>query len=150
MLLMDPTMTDEARENADERPWEQPGATRRDCAPHRARLVRGMAGLSAVITPVAAVVAIDVQNTRGFSRESEIFWLCGVVAFPIGVALAVTTWVMARKDLMQVQAGLMDRAGERDLADAHNAALGGMIVYTGVLLVLIVQCCHKWGFVPWA
>lgn len=75
----------------DLRPWESPGAVRRDCEPHRADTLY-------VLAWVAMVSAATVFC----------FW---PTAFA-GVVLAGVVWSMARRDRRLMDIGLMDPQGE--------------------------------------
>lgn len=74
----------------DLRPWEQPGALRRDCEPHRGEFLRGLSRWATGLSCVA------------------IFCF-----FPIVVALPMALFVLifGRRDLAEMQAGRMDSAG---------------------------------------
>lgn len=82
----------------DDRPWERPGAVRRDCEPHRSSLLLFLAILSLIGGSLAIC--------------------CGVTGI-VGILLGVPTWVMARRDLRMMKAGVMDPAG----TDRTNRAL---------------------------
>ena len=84
------------------RPWEGPGAVRRDREPHRGGLLLalGRAGsLCALLTPVLI--------------------LPGLVALSLGL----TVWVLARQDLAKMRAGLMDPAGRKQAGRARRHGL---------------------------
>src|SRR5690348_3851263 len=74
------------------RPWEQPGAVRRDCEPHRGPLLSRLAVVS-VLLGLASLCFVPV----------------GLVAVP----LAVGVWCTASGDLARMDAGLMDPEGRR-------------------------------------
>jgi hypothetical protein len=94
-------MTDDLRERED-RPWERPGAVRRDCEPHRAELLRALS--------VTALVC------AGFAG-------CLAVPAVVGLALGVTVWLLGRRDRALMSAGLMDPAGGRPTHDAQDMAV---------------------------
>jgi hypothetical protein len=76
----------------DFRPWEQPGAVRRDREPHRGPLLLllGRIGsLCAMLTPVLVVPGV------------------------VGLSLGLTVWLLAGADLAKMRAGLMDPAGRQ-------------------------------------
>jgi hypothetical protein len=90
----------------DDRPWERPGAVRRDCAPHRGRLLLALA--------TAAVVC------GGLS-------ILGAPAL-LTLPLAVAVWVLARRDLARMAAGRMDPAGQPLTAEARDRAVVAAII----------------------
>jgi hypothetical protein len=99
----------------DIRPWERPGADRRDLEPDRGELLQwmGWAGL-----------------------------VCGLASFglvfpaPAAIALAVAVLIMSRTDLARMRSGLMDRAGEEQTRTARRNALCGLGLALVPLLVL--------------
>jgi ABC-type Fe3+ transport system permease subunit len=88
------------RPGDDPRPWEQPGAVRRDCAPHRGRLLNGLATTAVILFLLPPV------------------------------ALLLGSWVLveAGRDLRLMEAGLMDPAGIPYTRQARLAALGAALV----------------------
>ena len=93
-----------------ERPWERPGAVRRDCEPHRARLVVALGGLAEFCGMLICLV--------------------GVTA-PLAIGLGVAAWLMARRDLARMRQGLMNPAGRR------YTELGGSLGLSGAILGLL-------------
>jgi hypothetical protein len=91
----------------EEVPWEGRGSQRRDCEPHRARLVRPLGVLSLALGALAC---------------------CGGVTGLIGLPLGVAAWKMAREDLAKMRAGLMDRRGERRTRQGGDCGLFGLIL----------------------
>lgn len=101
-------------DEADSRPWEEPGAVRRDREPHRGGRLLTLArvgSLCAMATPVLFVPGV------------------------VGVGLGVTVWLLARADLAKMRAGLMDPDG-RKLAE--RARLHGVVAsaFAGAWLVI--------------
>jgi hypothetical protein len=105
----------------DPRPWEQPGAFRRDCAPHRGHLVQ-------LLTRVCAVV--------GLASCSPFPALLGL---PLGLLLAR----LCRGDLARMDAGTMDPGGRRLVESALRMARIGWVLsfislaFWGVVLALV-------------
>ena len=95
-----------ARELDDPRPWEEPGAVRRDVEPHRGPLLRGLGNLALLLCILT------------------VCWCVGLV----GVPLAAAVWAVARHDLRAMAAGRMDPEGRRDTTQARR--LGGAGVVT--------------------
>jgi hypothetical protein len=91
------------------RPWEEPGAVRRDCAPHRAAWLRRLAGPALVLCGAA------------------LFW--GVTGL-VGVPLALVLRAAAGRDLARMQAGTMDPDGRP--ATEHARRLAEAALWVGV------------------
>jgi hypothetical protein len=93
-------------------PWEQVGALRRDCAPHRAHLllrVGSVAFLLSLLSPLAVP---------------------GVVAIALGAAVHE----MGKRDLARMAAGRMDPAGAADTRLAmRRGEVGTVLGFCGVL-----------------
>jgi hypothetical protein len=113
----------------DPRPWERPGAVRRDCAPHRGRLLLafGVGALfGATLSAVLSLVTLLLLGPALFAPA----WLAGV-------AVGGTALALARRDLRRMDAGLMDPEGRPATADARSLALGALPLSV-VALVLAV------------
>src|SRR5690348_729146 len=103
------------------RPWERPGAVRRDCAPHRGPLLRGLGVLA--------------------------LWLCALTVCwvgLVGVPLAAAVWAIAGHDLHAMTAGRMDPDGKRDTMQARR--LGGAAVLTAaaIFTLWVALCALLW------
>lgn len=131
---MDPTP--ESADDADDvPPWEQPGAFRRDCEPHRAEMLGTMATAS-------VVCALSGCFTWGIS---------GIV----GVGLAVAICILARRDLKEMAAGRTDPAGEVATRLARRRSLRAVLFCVGVWLlvgtVLLPEAIGlhpaQWGYI---
>jgi hypothetical protein len=94
----------------EQRPWEQPGAVRRDCAPHRGHVLALLAWLS---------VACGVLS------------FCLVVPGLPGLAFGAGTWVLAAGDLARMRQGRMDRAGRPATEAAQECGLLGGLLSLG-------------------
>ena len=84
-----------ADDRDDDRPWERPGAVRRDCEPHRAGLIVALAVLGLLLG------------------------LLSLAAFPLafmGLPLSVVALLMARRDLGLTGKGQMHPTGREGLA----------------------------------
>jgi hypothetical protein len=75
------------------RPWERPGAVRRDCAPHRGNLLGALGNVSLALGILAAVF---------------------VVPLAAGLPLGVLTASLAERDLTRMASGAMDPAGREE------------------------------------
>jgi uncharacterized membrane protein YccF (DUF307 family) len=113
-----------------ERPWEQLGTVRRDCEPHRGKLLLGLGGV-AVLSGVV-----------GF----------GIVAPSlIGLPLGIAVWVLAERDLVKMRSGLMDPGGLQDVQNARRLAVLGLIlsalclVLCGLPLLVLTLARPSWS-----
>jgi hypothetical protein len=100
------------------RPWEEPGAVRRDCEPHRGRLLRFL-GIGVIVWAALSLYL--------------------VVLSPAGVALGAALWWRARRDLAEMNAGTRDPAGEAETDFAVEA--GRISVGLSLFAVLV------WGLI---
>jgi hypothetical protein len=118
----------------DDRPWERPGAVRRDCEPHRAGLVLllGNVGLAFGLAGCLLVCCNP--------------FLTLVVILPcslVGLPCCLTAWVMAQKDLRLMTAVAMDRAGLRRTEKARSVSqMGVAFCAIGLLIVVAVLVIH--------
>jgi hypothetical protein len=99
-------------EDADDRPWEQPGAFRLDCEPHRGGLLSAL-GQASLLLGVLALFCL--------------------VPSVLGLAVGVPTWVLARRDLGQMEAGLMDPRGWRKTQAGLERAKAGVVLCVTVI-----------------
>jgi hypothetical protein len=99
----------------DDRPWEAPGAVRRDCEPHRGAALYAL-GLVALVL--------------GFLSG------CLLVTAPVALALGVVVRVLARRDMRSIQAGLTDPAGEPALRRASVLSAGAVLASAPALVVM--------------
>jgi hypothetical protein len=125
--------------DADEdRPWERPGAVRRDVAPHRGhwfRLLRwcNMVALALGVGSIPLGFAtVQVAGLAGVAVSWALPLLVGVLA----LALGLPTWLLAARDLARMGAGAMDPAGEADARRARDVGAA-----TTLLGLYWVACC---------
>src|SRR5262245_15939497 len=83
------------------RPWEQPGAHRRDLPPHRAELLKFLATASVVCGLLSFILLAPVL---------------------VGLPCGVVGWVLAGLDLRRMRAGDLDGSGERETRHAFERA----------------------------
>jgi hypothetical protein len=104
--------------NEDDRPWEWPGAMRRDCVPHRSQFLHFLAVVSVV---------------------------CSVLIIPVPVALCLGFYVttLAREDLLRMQQGLMDSSGRLETEIARQLAWVAL-----VWSVCLIVGCGGWATLP--
>jgi hypothetical protein len=110
-------------DDADDRPWEQPGAFRLDCEPHRGNLLRFLGGLS---------LLLGVASVGGFA--------CVPLAAPMalvasGIGAAVNA--LACRDLRAMDAGRRDPRRRKQTRDARTRARVGLIC--GLLVSLLTK-----------
>jgi hypothetical protein len=131
--LADPDQLHDADEP---RPWERPGAVRRDVQPHRGpplRLLGSLAlnyGVGALVLPCLAGVP----------------W--GLLVFvPLwlgGLGLAVAVLVVARRDLALMEAGKMDPEGRPATAVARDRARWAASLWLQVLMAGAIVVACRW------
>ena len=104
------------------RPWEQPGAVRRDAAPHRGNWLL-LLGRTALAFGALA--------------------LCLAVPALVGLSLGAAVWVLGQRDLARMRAGIMDRTGRGDVQRAMDLAIAGallslfgLVIYGSALLTV--------------
>jgi hypothetical protein len=90
----------------EDRPWEQPGAVRRDCEPHRG----------------AALLLLG-----RVSLGCGLLGLLGVTA-PLGLALGCAVMALSEHDRGRMRAGEMDPAGGSLVAHADRYAAWGVVL----------------------
>jgi hypothetical protein len=110
---------DERQAQADDpRPWEQPGAVRRDREPHRGLWLRLAGGACCLGAPLSFGVA--------GGGLSSFIGLPGLLAGAFGGAV----WAAARLDLDKMRAGAMDPDGR--LQTERAARLGGTALFVSL------------------
>ena len=97
---------------ADHRPWERPGAVRRDCAPHRAGLLLAVADTSLLLGALSLAL--------GFLAVT-------------GLCVGAAAWALAARDLRWMRARVMDPAGRSRTARARARAGVAFSLYAVVL-----------------
>jgi hypothetical protein len=102
-------------------PWEWSGESRRDCKPHRARLLLLLA--------------------RASLLAGALSFLClpfGIIGLPLGLV----TRAMARRDLDLISAGEMDHRGykltEKARSDSHASVILSLLPFSFWFLVILV------------
>jgi hypothetical protein len=109
-----PGRDDEGATADDRPPWEQPGAVRRDCEPHRGTMLLGLGRLSLWL------VALSL--------------LLGLMSVVLAVPLAVVVLVMASRDRAKMRAGTMDPAGESLARKGSRYGTAALVLCALVLL----------------
>ena len=106
---MKPDQQDIPRPTEEERltPWQKVGALRRDCEPHRGRLLATLARWS-ILAGVASLTCI----------------FPGLAGLPLGI----TAWKMAKRDLVLIRRGDMDNSGLDQTEKAMTAAREGTVL----------------------
>jgi hypothetical protein len=116
----------------DDRPWERPGARRRDCEPHqplRPTLMRFL------VTLFAGCIASSLYLLGASTTSGPLVPAAGsVIAGVLGLPLSAMTWAMARADMEKMRVNLMDPKGRVSTANALRYARIGT-VFCAVLSV---------------
>jgi hypothetical protein len=81
---------------------------RRDCEPHRGRLIAGLGNFSLIVGGLSLCL----------------FGVGALVSVPVGVA----AWVMANHDLAQMRAGAMDPRGKAQTENGRTGAIVGVVL----------------------
>lgn len=113
---MNPTEKDGPRRTVEDvfTPWELAGESRRDCKPHRVRLLRVLAYVSVLVAGAST------------------FLICPAV---LGLLLGLATWRMACRDLHLISRGEMDTTGFHGTEKARADARGAVLLSLAVLLI---------------
>jgi len=115
----------------DDRPWERHGALRRDCEPHRAGQVLRLGNVGLAFGSVCLAGCLLVCCSP--FPTLVIVLPCSLVGLPCGL----TAWVMARRDLRLMTAGMMDPAGLRRTEKARSVSQKGVWFCTIAWLIVI-------------
>jgi hypothetical protein len=89
----------------DDRPWEQPGAVRRDIEPHRGDLLRVLGDGGLLLGALS---------------------LCLGFLAPLGLGLGLAAWVLSSYDLRRMRARLLDPDGLAATAYGRRRARAGV------------------------
>jgi hypothetical protein len=127
---------------ADERPWEGPGAVRRDCAPHRGSWFVLLASVNGFGIAVAVAgwtlfyipLFLQVSPGTSVSPGPGLLVLPSVLCLPLGLF----TWVLAARDLARMRGGDMDPAGLGAATLAAWAGIASMAVGAIPTLVAVL------------
>jgi hypothetical protein len=114
-------MSGHSDDEDEELPWRRRRAMRLDCEPHRGQLVR-LLGTTSLVLGVLS--------------------FCGGVTGLVGLPMGVVAWKMARDDLAKMQAGLMDRRGERKTRRGGDNAVFGVLLsllFVAVYALLVLD-----------
>lgn len=107
-------------------PWEEPGAIRRDCEPHRAELLMKLSTASVVFAGLAPA-------TLG---------LAGLLAVSLGLAV----WVLSHVDLQKMEKGDTDPSGEYLTCRARDEARLGFLLALSICVLMagVAIICGMW------
>ena len=113
-------------------PWELIGESRRDCEPHRGRLLRWLARISLLVgvlsflyPPIAALLLFDGMGLEaGWLQLSLVLLPNGLMGFLLGSVIQM----LARRDLDAMSAGNMDQRGYGDTEKARIESHAGAVV----------------------
>jgi hypothetical protein len=132
--------TPEPEADADPRPWEEPGAVRRDYEPHRATWLLGL-GLAAFFLGWLSFVAVAIPLLFG---KSPAVFLASLPCAALGGSLGGAGLRVAGRDLAAIRTGQMDPEGRQTTAAGRLfaaaglglAVLGAALTVLGLALVL--------------
>ncbi len=128
-----PRNDDEANGADSERPWEQPGAVRRDCEPHRGLLLLVLGHVGWICGFVVLLPACLVGGHHKVHSVPQRFLLFVIAPLTIlmlsGLSLSLLAWMLSRRDLEAMAAGRMDLAGEDSTQKARRAGLVGLCFF---------------------
>jgi hypothetical protein len=106
-----------------ERPWEQPGAFRRDCDPDRGRYLYTLAGVSVCLAALS---------------------ICGGFTGIIALAIAIPVHIIARQDLRKMRFGTMDPTDEWRTICARDTATVAMMLIASYAMLLTCVLLAWW------
>jgi hypothetical protein len=107
----------------DERPWDCPGAVRRDWELDRGEMLRPLGA----ITLGCGMWVLFSSIMLPIDPDDAFVWLCQVPAL-VGLSLGPFVWVMSTRDLAKMQANLMDPDGISHSRDARTCAVVGTLL----------------------
>ena len=120
----------------DDRPWERPGAVRRDAEPHRG----GLLFLLATVPTVGGFLGFPATGfataTLPSARDACFLTMLGLSGAALLLALSVRQ--MARGDLCKMRAGLMDPRGQALTQEAKDWNLSGLLLNLELFLFAAV------------
>jgi hypothetical protein len=106
---------------------------RRDCAPHRSGVLEALAAAAAVCAMLSTAFILpslyrvhyltSLAKLGGLPREAVAFTACAAVLWLVALTAGLTAFVLARRDLAEMQAGRMDPTGRRRTAKVRVVAL---------------------------
>jgi hypothetical protein len=97
----------------DDRPWDRPGAVRRDSVPHRSHLVQTF-GTVGLVSGFLALPGCVCSCLLPFSLTA--------------LGFGTTAWVMGRSDLRSMDAGVMDPSGRSATRLGKNFGMAGVFL----------------------
>lgn len=108
-----------------EKPWEERGAMRRDCEPHRGGLILALGRVS---------LCLAIPGLLG------VFFWAFAAASLLGSGLGFTVSLMARDDLEQMERKTMDPDGRSSTEAGQRAAsIGSILGVVGLLLAGLLR-----------
>ena len=114
-------------ETEDDRPWERPGALRRDCEPHRGEFLLLLGRFSLALGCVSVCIPA-----------------LSLMAILVGVVVLV----LARRDLRSMGAGKMDPAGKSALLRAKGHGRLGILLglICPIAVLATIPICYFLGW----
>jgi hypothetical protein len=131
-------------------PWELPGAFRRDCLPHRADWLSGLARAGHVAASFALRISVPVGliavSGPHWRKDMEVSAALAVLFAVPALLLGVTALAQARRDLGLMLRGLMDPSGRGRTTAAvkmgrETVVFSLFICGAAVAVLLLALCC---------
>jgi hypothetical protein len=137
-------------------PWERPGHFRLDCEPHHGTVLLWMAipgmiaggtGVYFLVTVLYAALIHRVTPATVLAEpETAEQALVLLVATVVGMVLGHAAWVLSRRDLAAMKAGLVDPRGQLATVEARRFALVGLVssgvaapVYATIVFQVLIR-----------
>jgi hypothetical protein len=120
------------------RPWEQPGALRRDCEPHRGPVLRFLGRTGFILAGLGLLLDVPVALLGRWGPQ-EMF-VAATAANLLGLGLSGAAWGRASRDLVRMGKGLMDPSG-REASEVGRVYgfLGVVLAFQSLVVLLILS-----------
>jgi hypothetical protein len=126
-------------EDENERPWEEPGAVRRDCEPHRGRTLLALAQFPLLLYVVWHILSCGRVSFRpGLPVGAAGIAVIDLAVNLAGVGFAAWLYAATRRDLARIAAGEMDPSGRRQTLMAQMGAWLGISVGLSQILGCVI------------
>jgi hypothetical protein len=140
-----------AEKGDDNRPWEESGAVRRDCVPHRGDTLQTLGNISAVCSFMFlfCILVMGPSLIASLTLKGILSLACFpfmpiliLIALPFGLI----TWILSKGDLTMMRNGLMDPAGEVQTEKGLvRGSIGSLLALSGMIawgVVFLMTSLH--------